>query len=225
MKVYVTETVLPGFSYQLILSNTRNAGKFDASIRKYVVEVSDEPEDFIVMSSFVTTSNYLSSAFIQDPTASYISFYDLPSINVASTIINSLNMIAGVYSDLIYFRPLVPATNNLWYARTHAMQALLDNYYLRQRSFTLSSGLSDVDISVTDVVGGTLGEKSLRIFSTTALGVRDLQVTRLLAVTSLIVLSPDSKRGRRLVLLRLECATVEVQRVELSCFESVYNNV
>lgn len=119
MKVYVTETVLPGFSYQLVLSNIRNAGKFDASIKKYVVEVSDEPEDFIVMSSFVTTSNYLSSAFNQDPTESYISFYDLPSINVASTIINSLNMIAGVYSDLIYFRPLVPTANNLWYGSTH----------------------------------------------------------------------------------------------------------
>ncbi|EAR90959.2 hypothetical protein TTHERM_00145640 (macronuclear) [Tetrahymena thermophila SB210] len=163
VKMYVSQTMVLGQLYSIIIYTLRNPGRFDASVQKWVIEVSDASEQYIIMRSFDTTANYMIDEFIQNPYQSYINFYDSPSTSPNSKIVTQLTLIKGVFSNWLYIRP-----------------QNFNSMYLWQQSFILSSNqdqISTMKVETSAVVGAP-GEIMVRIYSQNAIGQYDFQISK-----------------------------------------------
>ncbi|KAL4506506.1 hypothetical protein ABPG72_000077 [Tetrahymena utriculariae] len=195
IKMYVSQTIESGQLYSIIIYTLRNPERFDASVQKWVIEVSDANEQYIIMRSFDTTANYIIDEFIQNPYQSYINFYDSPSSSANSKIVTQLTLIKGVYSNWLYIRP-----------------QNFNSQYLWQQSFILSSNydqISTINVETSAVVG-TPGEIMLRIYSLNAIGQYNFQIQK----------NGDSNFYSNLNIIRLYFSDLNVLPLSLS--QSVY---
>ncbi|KAL4459969.1 hypothetical protein ABPG74_003495 [Tetrahymena malaccensis] len=213
IKMYVSQTMQSGQQYSIIIYTLRNPGRFDASVQKWVIEVSDANEQYIIMRSFDTTANYMIDEFIQNPYQSYINFYDSPSTSPNSKIVTQLTLIKGVFSNWLYIRP-----------------QNFNSLYLWQQSFILASNQDKIQtikvetsvrysnqiknsinkqINIKAVVG-TPGESMLRIYSQNAIGQYDFQIQK----------NGDSNFYSDLNIIRLYFSDLNVLPLSLS--QSVY---
>ncbi|KAL4506505.1 hypothetical protein ABPG72_000076 [Tetrahymena utriculariae] len=151
IKMFVNQQMNPGNFYNLTVFTIRNPSRFDSSVYKWIIEVSDITQQIVVLRSFGMSANFNVDTFIQNPNQNYLNFFDGPNFNTAQQV-TSLNMIQGVMSKWLYV------------AREKYEPAWCRSFLLTSKSYPIST----FQIETFVVVGTQVAQ--IRVYSPNAIG-------------------------------------------------------
>ncbi|EAR90400.2 hypothetical protein TTHERM_00112500 (macronuclear) [Tetrahymena thermophila SB210] len=157
IKIKVNELMTSGAYYVISINNIYNPSVFGPQFYKWIIEVGDNNQQFIVYKSFASTSNYVDYVYSISPQQQLLNFAD-----ASGNPITQIVLMQGVISNPIF------------------IQRQLSTAYVFARSFTLVSLVDQIlTLPLKPTVQVGTQSSSFQLFASNAIGKYNLQLQKL----------------------------------------------